>query len=183
MTLTFRPVTPDTSADFTALFEGRGGPKYCWCMAWRPLEGKRMEVKAPARREVMLGTIAAGTPVGILGYDGDEPVGWCSVAPRDTYLRLGGPDDADEVGPIWSIVCFFLRRDHRGEGLAHALLEAAVTYATTHGARTIEAYPVAPDAPSYKFMGVVPMYETAGFVAVGKAGSRRTVMRLMPNPQ
>lgn len=28
-----REVTPETWADFVALFEGRGGPKYCYCLA------------------------------------------------------------------------------------------------------------------------------------------------------
>ncbi|CCV06942.1 conserved hypothetical protein [Mesorhizobium metallidurans STM 2683] len=31
----FREVTPSTRADFETLFEQPGGPKYCWCMAWR----------------------------------------------------------------------------------------------------------------------------------------------------
>ena len=32
--------------------------------------------------------VKAGTPVGVLAFDGDEPVGWCSIAPRETYARL-----------------------------------------------------------------------------------------------
>jgi hypothetical protein len=42
----------------------------------------------------------------------------------------------------------------------------------------VEAYPVAPDAPSYRFMGFVPVFEEAGFAEVGRAGTRRHVMRL-----
>ena len=137
-----------------------------------------MESKPADRRKAMLATIDDGTPVGILASSEGEPVGWCSVAPRDTYRSLGGPDDEDQVGPIWSIVCFFLKRDRRGEGLARELLTAAIDHASQHGARTIEAYAVPPDAPSYRFMGFVPMYEQAGFIAIGPAGTRRTVMRL-----
>ena len=33
--LSFRPVTAETQADFEALFDAPGGPKYCWCMAFR----------------------------------------------------------------------------------------------------------------------------------------------------
>lgn len=177
-TLTFQPVTNARRADFLALFEGRGGPKHCWCMVWRPLDGKRGDFGPTDRRAAMLETIDAGTPVGILAYDGNEPVGWCSIAPRETYRKLGGPDDAEEVGPIWSLVCFFLRRDHRGQGIGRELLAAAIDYARREGARMIEAYPVAPDAPSYRFMGFVPLFKQAGFTELGPVGKRRHVMRL-----
>jgi len=66
----------------------------------------------------------------------------------------------------------------RGQGLGRQTLEAAVAHARAEGARVVEAYPVAPDSPSYRFMGFVPAFEKAGFREVGRAGSRRHVMRL-----
>jgi len=33
--LTFKPVTARTVGDFEALFGAKGGPNWCWCMAWR----------------------------------------------------------------------------------------------------------------------------------------------------
>lgn len=78
---------------------------------------------------------------------------------------------------MWSIVCFFVRRDLRGQGLGPKLLKAAVAMARKHGARVVEAYPVDEDAPSYRFMGFVPMFADAGFAEVGRAGTRRHVMR------
>lgn len=181
--LTFLPVTKASSEDFVALFAGRGGPKHCWCMVWRPLDGSRGDYGPADRRRIMLQTIAEGTPVGILAYDAGVPIGWCSIAPRQAYRKLGGPDDADEVGPIWSLVCFFVRRDHRRQGVARELLAAAIDYAGAEGARMIEAYPVAPDAPSYRFMGHVPLFEEAGFTEIGPAGTRRHVMRLAISPR
>lgn len=56
--------------------------------------------------------------------------------------------------------------------------EAAVTHAQVHGATVVEAYPVDEESPSYRFMGFVPLFEEYGFVEVGRAGSRRHVMRL-----
>lgn len=67
--------------------------------------------------------IAAGTPVGLLGYLDSEPVAWCSVAPRSTYRRLVDDDSADTG--IWSIVCFFVVRRLRGRGAVHRLIAAA----------------------------------------------------------
>jgi GNAT superfamily N-acetyltransferase len=174
--LTLRPVTAATVADFERLFAAPGGPKYCWCMVWRRSAAEAKE-RAPAdRRRQMLGRIAAGVPVGLLAYAGDEPLAWVSIAPRQTYRNLGGPP----AGPgevIWSLVCFFVPRRRRGEGLARRLLAAAVEHAAASGATVVEAYPVDADAPSYRFMGRVPMFAAAGFVEIGRAGTRRHVMR------
>jgi hypothetical protein len=60
----------------------------------------------------------------------------------------------------------------------HALIAGAVEHARTQGATAVEAYPVDVDAPSYRFMGFVPVFLAAGFTDCGMAGVRRHVMRL-----
>lgn len=115
-------------------------------------------------------------PVGLLAYEKDEPVGWCSIAPRDAYRSLGGPESPEES--VWSIACFFIPRERRGQGIGEALLEAAIAHAKRKGATMIEAYPVDPDSPSYRFMGFVGMFARHGFKPVARAGTRRHVMRL-----
>jgi len=173
--LAFRAVDRGTWPDFAALFESRGGPAYCWCMAWRPMDATARGT-APARRAAMEALVDANVPVGILAYHEGAPVGWCSVAPRESYRPLGGPDGEEEG--IWSLACFFLRREWRGRGHAAALLDAAIDFARSEGARFLEAYPFDPDSPSYRFMGFVDLFRRAGFSVVGRAGTRRHVMRL-----
>lgn len=175
--LTFRPVTKATKADFEALFEGPGGPKYCWCMAWRTTSKEARTLSGPERRPLMMERIESGEPVGLLGYEKGKPVAWVSIAPKDTYHRLGGPEPR-AVEQIWSLACMYIPRALRGRGLAHALIAAAVEQARRKGATAVEAYPVDPDSPSYRFMGFVPAFEAAGFEEIGMAGSRRHVMRL-----
>ena len=51
-------------------------------------------------------------------------------------------------------------------------------HAAARGATVVEAYPVASDSPSYRYMGFTSMYRAAGFEEVGLAGTRRHVMRL-----
>jgi hypothetical protein len=46
----------------------------------------------------------------------------------------------------------------------------------------IEAYPVDPDSPSYRFMGFVGVFAAAKFEEVGRAGRRRHVMRFTIPP-
>lgn len=175
LALRFEEVTPDRWSDFETLFESKGGPKNCWCMVWRTMPaGSRGD--SAAKKQAINDRIVQRQPVGLLGYRGTEPVAWCSVAPRDTYRALGGLDGDDNV--VWSLVCMFLKREIRGGGMGTALIRAAAEHARRRGADILEAYPVDADAPSYRFMGFVPMFEQLGFEAAGQAGSRRHVMRL-----
>jgi len=61
-------------------------------------------------------------------------------------------------------------RSARRQGVAHALLEAAVEYAREHGATLLEGYPVDTDGGSVPaanaFKGTVAMFERAGFRVV-----------------
>jgi GNAT superfamily N-acetyltransferase len=175
--LSFRPVTEETWPAFEAFFSEPGGPKHCWCMVWRRTseEGK---LQAGADRKRMLHErIADGNPVGLLAYRGGRAVGWVSIAPRSTYRNLGGPE-ADSGEKIWSLVCFFVPRRLRGEGMVRGLLAGAIAYARREGAAVVEAYPVDEDSPSFRFMGFVPVFREAGFTELGRPGTRRHVMRL-----
>jgi len=174
-TLRFAEVTRQTRSDFENLFEAPGGPKYCWCVAWR--HSSREHVENDEKKRMMMALVEAGTPVGILAELDGKTVGWCSVAPRHTYRKLSPGQDDGETG-IWSIVCFYVPRALRGGGLAAALLDAAVDHAFAKGARTIEAYPIDQASPSYRFMGFRDMFAARGFHEIGMAGSRRHVMRL-----
>jgi GNAT superfamily N-acetyltransferase len=175
--LTFKPVTAATRADFVAVFAGPGGPKYCWCMAWRATKAELRDASSAAREKQMLGRINDGVPVGLVGYAAGEPVAWVSIAPKETFQRLGGPEP-EESENVWSLTCMYIRRDRRHEGRAHAMIAAAIEHAQESGATVLEAYPVAPDSPSYRHMGFVPAFERAGFEEIAMAGTRRHVMRL-----
>jgi len=174
--LTFRPVDASTLSDFEAFFGTPGAPKFCWCMVWRRTSAEAKANDTANRKRQMLARIGDGVPVGLLAYDGGDPVAWVSIAPRDTYRNLGGPPAAPgEI--VWSLVCFFVTGKRRGQGLTRALIAAAVDHARANGATVVEAYPVDPDAPSYRFMGFVPVFAEAGFTGHGMAGKRRHVMR------
>ena len=175
--LTFKPVTKARWGEFDALFEAPGGPSYCWCMAWRTPPAEARETRGPQRKPLMQQRIVDGATVGVLGYLGDVPVAWVSAAPRDTYRDLGGP--AAKPGEIiWSLACMYLKRQMRQQGRGDELIAAAIAYARTEGATVIEAYPVDPASPSYRFMGFIPAFERAGFTEIGTAGTRRHIMRL-----
>jgi hypothetical protein len=177
----FRSVTPENMADLAALFDGRGGPRHCWCMMWRnQIDGKSAPSAAEDRRTAMVNLVHARKPVGILGYDQDIPVAWCSIAPREQFGRSLSSTDPDPG--LWSLTCFFIRTDHRKKSGFAALLAAAEAHAAREGATAIEAYPVAPDSPSYRFSGFLPSFEAFGYVSVGTMGTRRHVVRKLLGP-
>ena len=185
--LRLAPVDRGNWRDLAELFESRGGPKYCWCMAWRRKPPDAKCGSAAERQAALKGALESqvekGVAVGLLACDGSVPVSWCSVGPRESFRRLGGQESEGE-GPadVWSIVCFFVRRDFRRSGVVARLIEAAKGYAASGGAKVLEAYPVKPDSPSYRFMGTIPVLEAAGFRECGRAGIRRHVMRFWMPP-
>lgn len=178
--LSFHEVTEATWKDFEALFESTGAPKSCWCMVWRATSEESKRTDGKSRKAMMKKRVKAGTPVGILAYAEGEPIGWCSVAPRDTYrASMAGnfADDETRDAKVWSIVCFFVVRVRRSTGVMKALVAAARKHAKAKGAKIVEAYPVDPKSPSYRFGGFVGAFEEAGFTEVGQVGTRRHVMR------
>lgn len=175
--IVFREVDRETWPAFVGLFESRGGPKSCWCMVWRSTAAEAKQPDGANRRAAIQSRVDAGTPIGILGYCRGSAMAWCSIAPRSTYRPLGGLEAAT-AETVWSLTCFFIKREFRGQGLVEEVLRAAIGYAARNGATVVEAYPVDADSPSYRFMGFVEIFRKAGFQEVGRAGLRRHVMRL-----
>ena len=177
--LVFHEVDQGRWGDLERLFEGRGGPSYCWCMVWRATPQERKKTDGKSRKAALKRRVRAGAPIGLLGYLDREPVMWCSIAPRSTYQRLGGKiDTSDDNETVWSIVCFYVARPLRRQGAMARLIEAAVACARKRGATVVEAYPVDPGSPSYRFMGFTSTFKAAGFREVARAGTRRHVVRV-----
>ena len=126
----------------------------------------------------------SGAVPGLIGYRGKAPVGWISVAPREQFGRLLRSPKLKPIDdePVWSIVCFFVHREHRRGGVAHGLLEGAIGYAASRGASTLEAYPheygpgEKPDPAVY--MGTTALFTRAGFLEVARRSARRPILRL-----
>lgn len=176
---TFHPVDQDRWPDLVRLFEGHGNPGYCWCMRWRAPSATFNNLKREGRKEALHDLVRAGVPIGVLGYVNGEPVGWCSIAPRETYAALERSRVLQRIDdePVWSVVCFFLHRKVRGQGFAVRLLRAAVDLARAQGATVVEGYPVEPTSTSYTWMGSPAMFAAAGFRDVGASSAGRRVVR------
>jgi len=127
--------------------------------------------------------VRSGEVPGLLAYADSSPIGWCSVAPRESYPVLERSWTLKRIDdkPVWSVVCFFVGRPFRSKGLMSSLLEAAVQYAKVHGAEIVEGYPVEPKGTrmsgSEGFTGVTSVFRRAGFVEVARRSQTRPIMR------
>jgi GNAT superfamily N-acetyltransferase len=180
------PLTPGRWPDLVELFERRGPrggaqntPAYgCWCMYWRDRSLEHGEPKKRALEQL----VRTGRPPGLVAYDGDEPVGWVSIAPREDYPALlrspqYRPRSAEEG--VWSIVCFVVDRSARGRGVTGALLDAAVAHACRNGATAVEGY--AHNEKRDDYMGWSERYLAHGFEVVRIAGKRSIMQRRCRN--
>ena len=180
--LTFHPATPVRWADLARLFGPRGAQGGCWCMWWRLGKGAYDAGRGAKNREGLRRLVAAGPPPGILAYAGDEPIGWCALAPRDAYPRLARSRVLAPVdqAPVWSVTCFYVARAWRGRGVTRRLLDAAVRFARASGARMVEAYPLDvgagyPDA--YAYTGLLSTFQKARFREAARRSKTRPIMR------
>src|SRR5690606_28396708 len=112
--LTTKPVTKARWGDLEALFESKGAPSYCWCMPFRPIEN-RTEASNADRKRALKGFVTRRVPIGLVGYLEGQPVAWCSVGPRASFVPLSKDQDETEKG-VWSVTCFFILRSHRKQG-------------------------------------------------------------------
>lgn len=183
ISLTFKPLTPDRWSDLESLFGPNGAYAGCWCMWWRETRADFDRYRGEGNRQLMKDIVASGQTPGILAYLDNEPIGWCSVAPREDYgsinrSRVLKPIDDKKV---WSIVCFYIAKQHRGQGLNLRLIKAAVDYVEEMGGKIVEAYPTIPRgrklAPVSSFMGIPDVFERAGFILVAQPSEARAIMR------
>jgi GNAT superfamily N-acetyltransferase len=180
--VTFAPLTIERWADFERLFGPRGGCAGCWCM-YPFTRGREMQQGAgEVNRAKFRRIVATGAEPGILAYVGGEPAGWCAFAPRERYPRLAHSRILEPVDdrPVWSVMCFFVAREHRGHGLSVRLLDAAARHARRRGARVLEGYPVAPSGTlpaAFAWHGTAAAFEAAGFTEVARPSASRRVMR------
>jgi GNAT superfamily N-acetyltransferase len=180
--LEFHPVTAERWHDLETLFGERGACGGCWCMWWRLKRSEFERQKGRANREALRAIVASGEIPGILAYAGGEPIGWCAVAPRETYPTLERSRNLKRVDdqPVWSVVCFFVARPFRRKGVTVGLLQAAVEYAAQNGAKIVEGYPAEPkkDTPDvFVYTGLASAFRKAGFVEVLRRSETRPIMR------
>ena len=189
-------VTPATAAGFDAVehaLTGGGDGASCWCR-WLLDTRAAFDASSLEKRRESLRDELASAPVApalLASIDG-EGAGWVRVSPRPaqpgvlrTRIVKTGSEEPGGDPAVWAVTCFVVRREHRGSGVAAALLDAAVRHAVAHGARVIEGYPVdrgeRPRTTSAELWhGTVGLFARAGFEETARPTPARAVMTLRP---
>jgi len=181
--LAVHPLTEERWPDFVRLFGGGVGGG-CWCMGWRLATRQQyLKQKGDANKRAMHALVRSGCIPGLLAYLGDEPIGWCSVGPREDFPALQRSRSRAAIDPqrVWSITCVYVARSHRRRHLSSKLIEAAVAFARSQGARIVEGYPVPPKpgvtSTGYAFTGFPTAFEEAGFIECARRSATRPIVR------
>lgn len=134
----------------------------CYCMERlaSDFHARTKEQNRASRSELM----RSATANGLVAYRLGRIVGWCHAAPKGQLLNLPTEGHAD----VGAIVCFVVAPDSRRQGIATALLAAAIDHLRERGMRAVEGYPRTgvPEAMPYSlYVGPMAMYVRAGFAA------------------
>jgi GNAT superfamily N-acetyltransferase len=151
-------------------------------MFWRLPFREWREMKGEKNRRAFRRIVKSGPAPGILGYAGREPVAWCCVGPRADFPVLERHPVFARYGdePSWTIVCLYIARGWRKQGVSVQCLKAAAAFARKHGARLIEGYPVEPkkrSADAFLWTGIASAFRRAGFRKVHAWTPGRPLMR------
>ena len=152
-------------------------------MYWRLTRSEFERRKGAGNKSAFRTLVEAGTTPGVLAYDGDLPVGWCAVAPREAYPVLDRSRILKRVDgrPVWSISCLFIARAYRRCGVSIRLLRVAARHVASRGGRVVEGYPVEPRAAvmpdAFAWTGIASAFRAAGFRECARRSRTRPIMR------
>ena len=188
MSLTLKPLTPETWPAFARLVEKHHGIcGGCWGSSFHlaPGENKRWAGRNRVLKEARL---HEGRAHAALVLDGRVAVGWCQFGPTAELPNIRSRKEYEKGLrrlPDWRITCFFIDRERRGEGIAGLALRGALRYIARAGGGTVEAYPedYTDERTSSSFLcsGTLGMFEKAGFEKTRKIAMRRWVVtRVVP---
>ena len=177
--VTIEPATLAQWNDVEQALTGGGDGRSCQCAWWTLTNTGFNTTTADERQALLHDEIAAGPPPGPVAYVDGEAAGWVRIGPRIAQARLartrnivGATSEPLDDPRVWAVTCFSIRREHRGEGLTAALLDAAIDYARGAGARLIEAYPTDTAMGTHRanslFLGTLATFLAAGFAVVGE---------------
>jgi hypothetical protein len=180
--LRIEPVTADCWPDVEKLFGERGACSGCWCMCWRRSHKEFVAGKGASNKKALKRLIISGAVPGILAFDGEEPIGWCSVAPREEFIYLQRSRSLAPVDnkAVWSVTCLFVDKKYRGQSVAVSLLKAARGFVGSKGGKIVEGYPSASEKKlpdPWVWTGLLSAFLRAGYKEVKRPSASRAIVR------
>ena len=190
MQYTIRPLdgsTWEAFAELTARNNGVYGG--CWCIAYHP----RAEVsstdpahnRAAKERRVREGRAHAAL---VLDEDG-RAQGWCQYGSPDELPGIKHRREYDKTSPPvpdWRITCFFVDRQHRGQGIGRAALAGALSQIAQRGGGLVEAISEVTSGRAaqgrFLFSATVELFEENGFTRGRQVGKHAWIVSKVIQP-
>lgn len=180
--LSFQVLNSSNFEDFEYLFREKGACEGCWCMHCRLPTDEFEANKGEGNRLAMKALVESGQIPGIIAYNDDKPVGWCSLGDREDFPKLSKSHEEQIIDEhTWIISCLYIRKGWRRRGIKRALLKYLIAYCQTKGARVLESHQCNSSFSKYPdnfaWTGIEKAYEAVGFVKVDKPSDKRPIMR------
>ena len=182
--LKFDPLTSVNWKQFETLMGEKGGCGNCWCMYFRLSYKVFQENKPDGNKKMMKQLVNKGQPQGLIASLNKQPVGWIALAPREDYMKIENSRVFKRIDdkPVWSITCFFIRKEFRRMGFSQQLIQGAMDFAKRKKIKTLEAYPAIPysEKVPYPFLwvGVLSSFIKNGFKIVQQHSKSRAMVRI-----
>ena len=182
--LKFESLSSENWKQFETLMGEKGGCGNCWCMYFRLPYKIFQENKPYGNKKMMKQLVNKGQPQGLIASMNKEPVGWIALAPREDYMKIENSRAFKRIDdkPVWSITCFFVRKDFRHMGLSQQLIKGAVDFAKKKKIKTLEAYPAIPYSEKvphpFLWVGVLSSFIKNGFTIVRQHSKSRAMVRI-----
>jgi len=190
-TIVIRQLTPELKADYLDFFDHRAftddnpnGPCYCTSPNQDEEQIKKMvsEFKSSGVKETLRRyaseMLDRNMIHGYLAYDGDQSIGWCNAADKESYSGfVPAFARANMCGKTISIVCFEIAPEYRGKGIASAFIDRVCNDAKAKGYVAVEGYArLSDERNNFDYQGPVRLYQKAGFAEAAREGDQ-VIMR------
>ena len=182
--LKLQPLTVNNWHLFEEVMGEKGGCGGCWCMYFRLFPKEFSNDKYEGHKGRMYDLVKAAKPTGLIATYNKEAVGWIAFAPREDYKRIENSRGFKRIDdkPVWSVTCFFIKKEFRKMGLSEQMIKGTVDYARKKKIKILEAYPAIPYSdkvpPPFLWVGILSAFTKNGFEVVQQNGKSRAMVRL-----
>ena len=188
MSCTIRPLGASTWDAFAELVERNNGIfGGCWCLGYHPERGQ----KGSGRRAVKEDRVRTGRAHAALVLDEDGAAqGWCQYGSPEELPGIKHKREYDKNAPPpppdWRITCFYVDKKHRGQGIARAALEGALSQIAHAGGGLVQAISevtTGREAPGhFLFSATVELFEQCGFTRGRQVGKHAWIVSRVVDP-
>ncbi|HLW45327.1 MAG TPA: GNAT family N-acetyltransferase [Acidimicrobiales bacterium] len=181
-----RPLDAATWDAFAELVDRNNGIYGgCWCIAFHTAYRRGVSDPRTLKEELVRNDNAHAALV----FD-DEGLaqGWCQYgSPEELGLKHEREYRKDPPPPArWRITCIFVDKRHRGEGIARAALEGALTQIAAAGGGRVEAISETTEGREaqgrFLFSATVELFEQYGFTRGRQVGKHAWIVSRTVEP-